>query len=290
MISGGTGGSHTTTGLKFEFETDLTNFFKNNPKYEVKDKFKHHLVLCDNKKIGLIFQKHGFYSDFLEPLKIDWEKRISKKLLPDDCIFVFPANSLYIIEKKFQSTQGSVDEKLQTCDFKIKQYRKLLEGTGISVNYVYLLNEWFRKKEYTDVRNYIKGIDGCDYFFDYIPLDLFGLYVLTSKTKDLKGFGMGTKIVEFEDKTHLDYNYFNDIRTLSQEYGPDNLFVYKLFSIFYLTMISEENRRGTKLGKRIKRLGVHYLLIEDQPLHYSINFMRGMKWKEIDELCKERGC
>ena len=51
---------------------------------------------------------------------------ISKKLLPDDCIFVIINNTLFIIECKFQQVAGSVDEKLQTCDFKKKQYQKLL--------------------------------------------------------------------------------------------------------------------------------------------------------------------
>ena len=96
------------------------------------------------------------------------------------------------------------------------------------------------------------------------------------------------KVYEHTQK-EIDISYFKELETLSKDYQQDSLSVYKLFSIFYLTMISEENRRGTKLGKRIKRLGVHYLLIEDQPLHYSINFMRGMGWREIDELCKERG-
>ena len=54
-------------------------------------------------------------------------------------------------------------------------------------------------------------------------------------------------------------------------------------------MIAEENKAFTKLGKRIKRLGVYTLLIEKKPLKYSTNFMRGKRWREIDKLCKERG-
>jgi len=53
-------------------------------------------------------------------------------------------------------------------------------------------------------------------------------------------------------------------------------------------MISEENKANTRLGKRIKRLGVHKLLIENQPVYEAANFMRGMDWRTIDRLCAER--
>ena len=62
-------------------------------------------------------------------------------LLPDETIFVLANNTLFIIEMKFQKVAGSVDEKLQTCDFKKKQYEKLLSGTGIRVEYCYILSE-----------------------------------------------------------------------------------------------------------------------------------------------------
>lgn len=41
-----------------------------------------------------------------------------KKLLPDDSIYVILNNTFFIIECKYQQVGGSVDEKLQTCDFK----------------------------------------------------------------------------------------------------------------------------------------------------------------------------
>lgn len=41
---------------------------------------------------------------------------------------------------------------------------------------------------------------------------------------------------------------------------PVKLYLSKLFSILYATMIAEENKKFTKLGKRIKHLGVFLLL------------------------------
>ena len=48
---------------------------------------------------------------------------------------------MHILEIKFQEVAGSTDEKLQTCDFKIKQYRKLLSRLNIEVKYIYILND-----------------------------------------------------------------------------------------------------------------------------------------------------
>ena len=43
--------------------------------------------------------------------------------------------TLFIIEVKYQQLAGSVDEKLQTCDFKRKQYLKLVNYLGLKVEY-----------------------------------------------------------------------------------------------------------------------------------------------------------
>ena len=75
---------------------------------------------------------------------------------------------------KFQKVAGSVDEKLQTCDFKKKQYQKLLSRLNIEVEYVYILSNWFKKPEYKDVLNYILSVN-CQYYFEYIPLEKLGL-------------------------------------------------------------------------------------------------------------------
>lgn len=98
----------------------------------------------------------------------------SKRLLPDETILVLNDNTLYIIEMKSQFGTGSVDEKLQTCDFKLKQYKRLLAKTNIKVKFIYLLNDWFKKPEYKDTLDYIKSV-GCDYYFKVLPLKALGL-------------------------------------------------------------------------------------------------------------------
>jgi len=167
----GIGGANTKTGLEFEGKVDLATFLSNQKGYRVKgDK-----VFYNNELVARVFKQHKFY-EFLEEYNIKWEDIISKKLLPDNCIFVIIENTLYIIECKFQKVAGSVDEKLQTCDFKKKQYQKLLSKANIDVEYVYILSEWFKEPKYQDVLDYIHSVR-CQYYFEYIPLSKLGLPV-----------------------------------------------------------------------------------------------------------------
>lgn len=80
-----------------------------------------------------------------------------------------------------------------------------------------------------------------------------------------------------------------EISRISASYGRDALDVDVIFSILYMAMIAEERKKYTRLGKRIKRLGIYKLLIEKRSVYEAANFMRGMGWRDIDALCRERG-
>jgi len=60
------------------------------------------------------------------------------------------------------------------CDFKRKQYQKLVRPLGLRVEYVYVLSDWFRKPEYKDVLEYIESVN-CHYIFNTLPLAWLGL-------------------------------------------------------------------------------------------------------------------
>lgn len=79
------------------------------------------------------------------------------------------------------------------------------------------------------------------------------------------------------------------ISRIAASYGGDSLEVDRVLSILYMAMIAEERKANTRLGKRIKRLGVHALLMENRSVEYAANFTRGMKWRDIAALCEERG-
>lgn len=181
MIKGGKFGANTQTGVKFEGKCDLATFLATLPDYKVIEipefrgsgRSKAYDVLFKNKSVAQIYKQHAFYK-FLGSQKFRWKDVLSKMLLPDDSIFVVINNTFFIIEIKHQACAGSVDEKLQTCDFKKKQYTKLLSRFNCKVEYLYLLDEWFKKPEYKDVLDYIVSV-GCRFYFEYIPLQELGL-------------------------------------------------------------------------------------------------------------------
>jgi len=176
MIKGGVGGANTKTGLHYEGKVDFLTFIEKQKDYSVDG----NIILYNGKEVGLTFKKNGLYK-YLESKGVDYKKFISKRLLPDNAIFVITNNTMHILEIKFQEVAGSTDEKLQTCDFKIKQYRKLLSMLNVEVKYIYVLNDWFKKPEYKDVLDYIISVDGCHYYFHYLPLQKIGLPVPENK-------------------------------------------------------------------------------------------------------------
>lgn len=171
MKKGGTGGGNTITGLIYEGKVDLSTFLNKQKDYKVnKEK-----VFYKEKLVAFVFKKHAFYK-FIETQGVDWRQYLSKQLLPDNCIYVIVNNTLFIIEVKTQNVNGSVDEKLQTCDFKKKQYQKLVSVLNYEVEYVYILDDWFKQSKYKDVLDYIISVR-CKYYFNYIPLKKLGLPV-----------------------------------------------------------------------------------------------------------------
>ncbi len=171
MKEKGFGGGNTITGLNFEKETDILELLRSKKGYSVKDS----VIYYEGKEVARSFKKNALYK-FLESKKVDYKKILSKKLLPDEAIYVIVNNTLFIIEVKFQKVAGSVDEKLQTCDFKRKQYAKLMAPLNIEVEYIYILSDWFRHASYKDVCDYIISV-GCQYYFKYLPLQKLGLPV-----------------------------------------------------------------------------------------------------------------
>ncbi len=176
MKTNGIGGANTKTGLIFEGKTDLRTFLCAQPGYSCSNAPKGWVtVFYNGEEVASLFKKNALYK-FLAARGVEWKTILSKRLLPDDSIYVVVNNTFFVIECKFQQVAGSVDEKLQTCDFKKKQYKKLLSQLNMDVEYIYLLSDWFKQPQYKDVLDYIVSV-GCSYYFEYIPLSKFGLPV-----------------------------------------------------------------------------------------------------------------
>jgi len=179
MIKDGKGGANTTaSGLSFEEKVELTDTLL--AKGFLLGAALIGKALHDGAGVrGLLFKKNDLYK-YLDREKVDFERLLSKKLLPDNVFINFGNKTAYVIEVKYQITAGSVDEKLQTCDFKRRQYLKLFAPLGYRVEFAYVLNSWFQKPEYKDTMEYILG-SGCRYFFKEIDVAFLGLDRPSSK-------------------------------------------------------------------------------------------------------------
>jgi hypothetical protein len=166
------GGAKTNeVGLKFEQDTSLAEALRRaSIKGVALD--PQHFVVKNGQRIGYLAGKGLLYKRFLK--NKDYRSLISKKLLPDEAFVNEVEKMLYVIEKKFQHRSGSVDEKLQTCDFKLKQYKKIAKINGYDVKYIYLLSDWFKQDQYKDVLDYIENV-GCYFYFNDISIDILGL-------------------------------------------------------------------------------------------------------------------
>lgn len=133
---------NTTTGLNFEKQATIA------------------------RKDGINLSKTKLKDWFKKEKNIDITDYLSWEFRPDEAYYLPETNEVIIYEKKFQHRKGSVDEKLAACDWKIKEYRRLFSACNINkVSYIYVFCDWFKQPRYTKLLEYIKSIDGCDYFF-----------------------------------------------------------------------------------------------------------------------------
>ena len=127
------GGSNTNkNGLSFEEKTNLLAALKDEKNIEIKNENE---IYVDNELFGFYYEKYKFYKDFLEKkLNINWKERVGRQMLPDAVFVNIKTKTVYIFEKKYQERSGSVDQKIETCGFKKKQYNKLLQYNIMQYN------------------------------------------------------------------------------------------------------------------------------------------------------------
>jgi len=153
----GAGGANTNAnGLPYESMTDLRDRYNviNNNNNIKKIKF------ANSEKI---FVTPIRKSRFLPMMSNELDQNITPAhgcKQPDE-VYVDRINHvLFIIEKKFQNSSGSVCEKIQTPHFKKWQYERMFPAYNIA--YIYCLSDWFRRNCQSELE-----------YFEYLNIPVF---------------------------------------------------------------------------------------------------------------------
>ncbi len=153
----GAGGANTNVnGLSYEEKTDLSCLYTDCVQTK-KDKsrivkfanYDGEFINVNKSALHKYMTKIGEKNTDLQPAAGCKE--------PDEAYVDNTRRNVYIIEKKFQQTPGSVDEKLQTGPFKKHHYGKLFPN--YNVQYIYCLADWFKRDEYASVLEYLQESD-----------------------------------------------------------------------------------------------------------------------------------
>lgn len=180
MKKGGVGGAKTSkSGSDFEnstYETLLNDLIAKG--YSVKEIVNGTtsprtitLVSEDFNKVEFYF-KAAIHKNFFEPRGILTSEYFTARLEPDTAIYSEKTKTLTIIEKKQQTTTGSVAEKLQTCDYKMMYYKTLCAPLKVKVDLIWQLGEYFKQQEkgLGSVFEYMKS-KGSSYYFHKVPVE-----------------------------------------------------------------------------------------------------------------------
>jgi hypothetical protein len=97
--------------------------------------------------------------------------------------------------------------------------------------------------------------------------------------------------VKIYDKTtnQIEQEVLREIESVSASYGQESLEIQKLLSLVYAGMVAEENKAYAVLKKRIKRLGMHQILIENATPAYAASYSKGKKAWDLFIECESRG-
>jgi hypothetical protein len=154
----GAGGANTNkNGLTYEEITNLNDLYSMSLECDLKKKHKYKKIkfigyddiefINANKSILHKFMKdNNQQNEILQPA--------AGCKYPDEAYINVNSKTLFIIEKKFQNQNGSVDEKIQTGPFKKLHYGRLFPN--YKIHYLYCLSDWFKAKEYESVLEYLR--------------------------------------------------------------------------------------------------------------------------------------
>lgn len=124
------------------------------------------------------------------------------------------------------------------------------------------------------------------------PLDVTyfsELYLISKKYDKQKVYNDFVQIYNKSDNT-INTVVLTLVDTISNTYNnEDRLKIEQWFTVLYAGMIAEENKANAILKKRIKRLGMYQVLIQNMPAAQAVKFSYGKKWRDLDQLMRTYG-
>lgn len=123
-----------------------------------------------DKNNELFFTQKSGLKNWVESRVDKYDPPVSKSLVPQNALINVNQKKIMIIEYFSQTTSGSLDSKLVTCDFKRKQYVKQFSQLDYSIEYILVINEWFTGESYKDCIDYIVA-SGCKIYFTELKIE-----------------------------------------------------------------------------------------------------------------------
>ncbi|MDD2551161.1 MAG: hypothetical protein WCS11_08570 [Dysgonamonadaceae bacterium] len=98
-------------------------------------------------------------------------------------------------------------------------------------------------------------------------------------------------VLLYEETTkHIDSTVLTLIDDIVSSYNEeDRIAIEQWFTVIYAGMIAEENKENAILRKRIKRLGMHQVLLLNMSAKDAAQFSYGKKWRVLDAIMKPLG-
>ena len=143
MKLGGSGGSNTRTGIIWEDANSIAQALSRaidglelNPEVgAIFENGKLRYSCFTRSEFWQFLLENGFtYNDKNKPnpgVFFEGTEIWSARLYPDEVIYDVQEKIIYIFEKKYQQSEGSVDEKLRTIPYRNSYFRKVLSQIGI---------------------------------------------------------------------------------------------------------------------------------------------------------------
>jgi hypothetical protein len=125
----------------------------------------------------------------------------------------------------------------------------------------------------------------------YAPKDTEYFMALKNMGKQFGPAKIYNDFIQYYNLTtnEIDTTVLDLITTLSQEYEAYAEEMDIWFTVIYAGMIAEENKANAILKKRIKRLGMHQVLLENFDPEMAANFSKGKKWEDLDKVMRGKG-